>query len=275
MPRLQLAAGEALYYDYAAPDAGSKTFVFVNALTGNTDMWTGEICPRLRAAGYGTLCYNFRGQAKTDFADDTALTPGLIVDDLCRLLAEVRPPAPILVGLSIGGLFAAQARLAGADARGLVLINTLRKPNQRLDWINQAVVRLARIGGGRLVMTANMPGLASPELLAKMWDQTFSDEPYDAPPETDGLLRLMEGSLETDWDFAYERLDLPVLLLTGAHDRVFRIEADVAELKARLPDAQEKVYPDAGHLIPLENPARFSDDLLAFASRCGGQPPRS
>ena len=195
-------------------------------------------------------------------------TPGLIVEDLCRLMAEVGAPAPILVGLSIGGLFAAEAYLAGAEARGLVLINTLRKPTQRLDWINQAMVRLARIGGGRLVMTANMPGLASPELMAKMWDTTFSEDPYEAPPETDGLLRLMEGSIETDWDFPYEKLDRPVLLLTGAHDRVFRIEDDVAELKARIPDAEEIVYLDAGHLVPSETPGRLCNDLISFAERC-------
>ena len=270
MSKLEISSGETLYYEYAAPTNNAKTFVFVNALTGSTAMWSGEICRRLQAAGYGTLCYNFRGQALTEFADDTALTPALIVDDLCLLLATISPPAPILVGLSIGGLFAAQAYLAGTGACGLILINTLRKPSQRLDWINQSMVRLARIGGGRLVMTANMPMLASPKLLAQMWDTTFADEPYDAPLETDGLFRLMLGSLKTDWDFPYERLDLPVLLLTGVHDRVFRITADIADLKARIPKAVEKLYPEAGHLIPLEEPQKFSDDLLSFASRCSG-----
>lgn len=273
MAQLEISEGEALYYEYVPSGESAQTFVFVNALTGSTEMWTGDICPRLQAAGYGTLCYNFRGQAKTAFADDTALTPGLVVDDLCRLMAEVQPPAPVLVGLSIGGLFAAQAYLAGAEATALVLINTLRKPGLRLDWINQAMVRLARIGGGRLVMTANMPGLASPELMAKMWDASFSKDPYEAPPETDGLLRLMEGSLETDWDLPYEKLDRPVLLLTGAHDRVFRIEADVAELKARIPDAAEIVYAQAGHLIPLEASDRFCDDLKEFAARIASNDP--
>lgn len=269
MATLTLSAGEALYYDYVAPTTANRTFVFVNALTGNTQMWTDTICPRLHEAGFGTLCYNFRGQANTEFADDTDLTPELIVSDLCRLLAEINPPSPILVGLSIGGLFAAQATLAGARADGMVLINTLRKPSQRLDWINQAMVRLARVGGGRLVMTANMPVIASPDLLSRLWDTTFTDDAYEAPSETDGLFRLMQGSLQTDWDFAYEKLDMPVLILTGAHDRVFRITDDISELKARIPDAQEIFYTDAGHLIPMEDPARFSDDLLAFASRLG------
>ncbi len=46
---------------------------------------------------------------------------------------------------------------------------------------------------------------------------------------------------------------------------MFRIDADVAELKARIPKAREIVYPDAGHLIPLERPERFTRDLIAFA----------
>lgn len=269
MSELEILAGEKLYYEYVAPGTKTKTFVFINALTGNTGMWSGAICQKLQAAGFGTLCYNFRGQIDTTFADDTDLIPDLIVDDIGRLMIEINPPSPILVGLSIGGLFAAQAYLAGTQACGLVLINTLRKPGQRLDWINQAMVRLANLGGGRLVMLANMPTIASPDLLAKMWDISFSDEPYEQPVESDGLLRLMIGSLQTDWDFAYEKLNLPVLILTGKYDRVFRIDADINELKARIPEAEEKIYHDAGHLIPLENSDKFTDDLLMFATRCG------
>ncbi len=269
MSELELSAGEKLYYEYIAPSSETKTFVFVNALTGNTGMWSGAICQSLQAAGFGTLVYNFRGQIDTTFADETDLTPDLIVKDIGQLMARINPPSPILVGLSIGGLFAAQAYLAGVEACGMVLINTLRKPGQRLDWINQAMVQLAKIGGGRLVMTANMPTIASPDLLAKMWDATFTNAPYEAPPKADGLLRLMIGSLQTEWDFAYEKLDLPVLILTGKYDRVFRIDDDIKELKAHIGDVDEKTYHDAGHLIPLENPAKFSNDLLNFAVRCG------
>ncbi|MBM08465.1 MAG: hypothetical protein CMF69_02650 [Magnetovibrio sp.] len=268
MSTLKILEGEAIYYEFAAPTYIPKTFVFVNALTGNTGMWADHICEHLQSQGYGTLCYNFRGQPDTTFSDETNLSPSLIVDDLCFLLSEINPPSPILVGLSIGGLFASRAYLAGLEASGLVLINTLRKPSQRLDWINQAMVRLAKIGGGRLVMAANMPVIAAPDLLAQMWDATFSMEPYEAPKVTDGLLRLMVSSLNADWNLPYEQLDLPVLVLTGIHDRLFRIDSDISELKARIPQAEEKVYLDAGHLIPLERPSQFCEHLIEFATNC-------
>jgi pimeloyl-ACP methyl ester carboxylesterase len=265
MTKLQIAPGENLYYEYDEPGARGITFVFVNALTGNTAMWQGGIAPALRDAGFGTLCYNFRGQAETGFGDDTELTPALVVDDLNRLLDHLAPPRPIPVGLSIGGLFAAQAELAAPRAAGLILINTLRKPSQRLAWIGRAMVELARLGGSRLVMAANLPSIAGPELLAKLWDTSFSEQPFVPMDPKDGLFRLMAGSVSTDWDFAYQRLGPKVLLMTGRYDRLFRIDADVAELKARIPEAREIVYSDAGHLIPVERPERFTGDLIAFA----------
>lgn len=266
MAQLELAPGEALHYEYDAPGAAGASFVFVNALTGNTGTWQhAAIGPALRAAGYGTLAWNFRGQAQTRFGAGTALTPQLVVEDLKRLVAQLKPPQPIVVGLSIGGLFAAQAVLAGMPAKALVLINTLRKPGARLEWINQATAALARAGGSRLIMEANLPQLVNPEQLAAMRAGVFGAEPYQPMDRADGLYRLIEGSIASDWDVPWEKLKLPVLSMTGLHDRIFYVAADVEELAARLPRLQRVEFRDAGHLIPLERPAAFAQALLRFA----------
>ncbi|WP_323795565.1 alpha/beta hydrolase [Nisaea sp.] len=265
MANLEISAGNSLYYEYQAPGAKGQTFVFVNALTGNTGMWEVDaIGPALRAAGYGTLVYNFRGQVDSTFTPDADLGPLTIVDDLKRIVDHVAPPRPILAGLSIGGLFAAQAYLKGAAAEGLVLINTLRKPSLRLEWINSAMVRMAATGGGQLIMEANLPMLVNPEQLAKM-RPTLLQGDYQGMKDGEGLYELMKGSVSTEWDFPYEKLDIPVLLMTGEHDRVFRIEADIAELEARIPKKSHVVFGDAGHLIPAERPEKFSSEIMTFA----------
>lgn len=266
MAELEISRGEALYYDYQAPTAARGTFVFVNALAGSTTTWEHvEIGPKLRAAGYGTLAWNFRGQAHSRSAASTAFTPSLIVADLKRLLQAAGPPDPILVGLSIGGLFAAQAILDGAPAKGLVLINTLRRPGVRLEWINQATFALARLGGTRLVLEANAPHLFNPEQLVAMRPSAFGSTPYQPLASEDGLYRLFEGSLAAEWDLPWERLALPVLNLTGLHDRVFFVAEDVEALAARLPDVKKRLFPDAGHMIPMERPREFAGQLLEFA----------
>jgi len=265
MAVLRLGPGEGLHYEYDPPGDAGQSFVFVNALTGNTGMWQAEIGPALRAAGYGTLAYNLRGQQDSPYAPDTRLDDGLVADDLARLLQAVAPPRAILVGLSIGGLFAARAWLRGAAAEGLVLINTLRRPGPRLDWINRAMVRAVATGGLQLLMDLYLPLLVGEEKLSALRPTCLGEAPYQPLDPAHGHMNLLTWAAEADWDLPYERLDLPVLVMTGLQDRVFYDRAAVAALAARLPKARQLTLDNAGHLVPLERPAETVRALRDFA----------
>ena len=150
MPTLRIDDGNALFYLHEAPAReGAPTFLFVNALTGTTDHWESTVAPALRGKGFGTLSYNFRGQTDSPFSPGTELTPDVIVDDIVRIARELRPAKPVPVGLSIGGLFAAQAIRKGVDAAGLVFLNTLREIGPRIRWVNDSLPIFARTTGTR------------------------------------------------------------------------------------------------------------------------------
>ncbi len=256
-----------LHFEYDPPKNGAPCFVFVNALTGSTAAWQGEIGPALRAKGFGTLAYDYRGQEQSPPAADDILDEKLIVEDLSALMEHVAPPKPVLVGLSIGGLFAAKAILQGAAAEGLVLINTLRKPGLALDWINEAITRAAALGGTQLVMDMFLPMLVGPAKLADLRGNCLGGAAYEPADPKSGLIRLLENSRSVNWDIPYEDLTLPVLVLTGLRDRVFYNADDVAELLARLPDAQQLEFSELAHLIPAEDGAAVVDALTAFAEK--------
>ena len=158
MSMLHLDDKNALNYRYQPPP-GEKgcTFVFFNALTGDAASWEAVIVPKLVEHGHGALVYNLRGQPGSPFTSDLILDDKLIASDAVRLLTEVKPIQPIFVGLSIGGLFAARTYLAGAEAIGLVLVNTLRRQSVRLSWINDALVRSVEIGGLELLKDFYLP----------------------------------------------------------------------------------------------------------------------
>jgi pimeloyl-ACP methyl ester carboxylesterase len=178
MPDFHLGPQDSLYYEYKAPQAESGfTFIFFNALTGDTNNWEAIIGPRLREAGHGTLAYNLRGQTNSKFSPGLKLDVDLIVDDAISLMDEIRPPRPIMVGLSIGGLFAARALLNGAEALGLVLINTLRREGPRLKWIGDALVRAAEVGGLDLFRDLFLPLLMNEEWLATNRSNFLKPEP--------------------------------------------------------------------------------------------------
>jgi len=160
MNHIELDENNTLYIDYK-PAKGRPTFVFINALTGNTDHWENSVAPACRNAGFGTLSYNMRGQINTALADDVEPDCDLIVADLVRLLDETKPEQPILCGLSIGGLYAAKAILAGANAKAVVLLNTLREIGPRLAWLNQGMVHVLNTGGFPLLLDMYLPLLTS------------------------------------------------------------------------------------------------------------------
>ncbi len=265
MAFLDLGDDAALYYEHEVPADSGCTFVFVNALTGNTGAWQGEIGPYLRERGYGTLAYNFRGQPESRFSAHDRLDENLIVGDLQTLIREVAPAKPVLVGLSIGGLFAARAVERGTDAMGLVLINTLRKPTLALEWTNEATKRAAELGGTQLIMDLFLPFLVNPEKLADMREACLGPDGYTGMDANDGPMQLMAHAREVDWDFPYESLDVPVLVMSGLLDRVFYQADDVAELRERIPDVREVEFADAGHLIPMERGLRTAVALENFA----------
>ena len=195
MSLLDLGNDESLFYLYTPSTNRKPTVVFVNALVGSTEMWEGFIGETLRKEGFGTLSYNFRGQADSKFDLTTELTPRLIVDDLLKLLQFVTPHRPVLVGLSIGGLFAGQAIQRGLLGEGLILINTLRKPGQRLDWINDSTARAFALGGRQLLLDLMAPMLINPETLAEMRAAALLDDDYIVTAEQDGHMNLMRNAV--------------------------------------------------------------------------------
>ncbi len=261
MAMLEIGPEDALYYEHTPPvgDDGF-TFCFVNALTADTGAWQSIIGPGLRAAGHGVLAYNLRGQTDSQFSPDVTLGSELVIDDLVRLLSEVKPARPILTGLSIGGLFAARAWLKGSPAEALVLINTLRKDGPRLKWIGDALVRAAEVGGLDLFRDLFLPLLMNEDWLGKNRPSFLvSGRSYEPLAPGSGHYKLLsEAGRDADWDMPYEKLDLPVLVITGLQDHVFLDLAAVEELFDRLPKGRRFDMPDAGHLIPGERPEELT-----------------
>ena len=119
-------------------------------------------------------------------------------------------------------------------ADGLVLINTLRKQNAQVEWINTLEERLIGMGGMPLVLDVLRPVLSGVDQLEKLRPAHLPEEGYTPWPEDHPRRRLAEGVKQAQWDIAWHDLSLPVLVMTGLKDRLFRIQSDVDELTARL-----------------------------------------
>lgn len=266
MPVLELGYENTLYYEWTPPAReDAPSFVFVNPITGDLSMWTSRIVPALTDAGFGALAYNFRGQARSRYKVGTPLDENVIVADLKALVRDVRPARPILVGLSIGGLYAARTVLEGTDAVGLVLINTLRRITPRIAWMNDVGVRVMALGGPNLMKDLYFHLLVGEPYQAAHRAEFLIDEPdYTPLPQNTGLYNLLTWMGSADWNVEWSRLALPTLVITGTQDRVFYDPAIVEELFALLPQGSRIDVAEAGHMLPMETPEPLIEHLLAF-----------
>jgi len=264
MSILKIDDQNEIYYEYVAPKDGGFTCVFVNALTGDVSTWNGSIGENLIRQNDGYLVYNFRGQSQSKFDRDIELNDKIIVNDLISLLNFIKPKNIVLIGLSIGGLYASKSLLKGVQAEGLVLINTLRKPSERLNWINNAMANAVKFGGTSLILDMVLPMLASPKFLSKMKSSALKYENYLGLDDYDGVTKLLHGGYTTNWDFDWGKLELPVLIMSGHYDKVFRIEEDINDLIKNMKNFRRIEVPECGHLIPVEDPELFSYHLNGF-----------
>lgn len=263
MSQFALNEQDRLHYRLLPPTDNRATFVFFNALTGETAMWAETIVPQLQAQGFGALLFNYRGQKDSPIGDDVAITAEQITADSKALLEYLQIQNLVSVGLSIGGYFAIRAQLAGCAFAGHVLLNTLRVDGPRLEWINAATVRAVMTGGAALLRD-----LYSPLLFSEGWQrqnrQNFlADTPYRSQSASDIDVRLIAAGGTADWNIPWEAIGQPVEVVAGVQDRLFRDPIVIDELLSRMPNARAVELDDCGHMIPVERP----DAVVAACER--------
>lgn len=268
---VEMDGENAIHVVHTSPKDGKATFVFLNSMGASTAVWEDEIAPLFRAKGFGTLSFDYRGQGQSGYGAAATLEPAEIISDIGFTLSQEQPKNPIFVGLSIGGLFAVRSWLNGASADAMVLVNTLRKPSAQVEWINELEARLIAMGGMPLVLDVLRPVLSGCDQLEVLRPSHLPEDGYTPWPPEHPRRRLAEGVHKADWGVPWSKLSIPTLVLTGLHDRLFRIQSDVDDILAEIPDAQTIIYPDGGHSLHAEHPQRFVDDLVRFADSLAGK----
>jgi len=81
-----------------------------------------------------------------------------------------------------------------------------------------------------------------------------------------GFLRVMKEARSVDFRSALVRVEHPTLVLCGAKEHPVNQKA-ARELATKIPLAELRIIPNAGHLWNLELPERFAGELSSFVQR--------
>ncbi|WP_165357169.1 alpha/beta fold hydrolase [Sphingosinicella sp. CPCC 101087] len=241
-----------------------------------------EIYAHWHRAGWNVMAFDWRGQGRSQAGEPmpAAFSFDPLVADLDALIRDWASDSPgphVAVGHSMGGhllLRTVVERLPPIDAAVLVApmirVNSSPLPESiapsvadtmcLLGWRDRTVWKAPpgglAAGSGRHRILTTCPERYSDELW--WWER----EPgFNLGGVTWGWLRAAYRSAAA---FAPDRLGavkLPILLIGTDRDRLVSAQA-IREVAARLPGAELKMYPDAGHEV-LREADRIRLDAVA------------
>jgi pimeloyl-ACP methyl ester carboxylesterase len=216
---------------------------------------------------FRTIVFDNRGVGKTDKPDED-YTVNLMAADAAGLLRAQKIERAHIVGVSLGGYIAQDLALSHPDlVDRLVLMSTScggpQYPELTKDlW--QEVAALAGLPPAEIfrrgmALAVNRPfALAHPELIERSVAIRSEDlQPFYA------FKHQSDAAMNFDSRNRTQRISRPTLVLAGSLDRVMPPSL-TRELAGKIPGARLKIFPDAAHLLFLEEARAVNRLVLEF-----------
>jgi 3-oxoadipate enol-lactonase len=260
MPKIQ-ANGIQLYYELDGP-SDQPVVMLSNSLGTRLEMWH----PQMQALTkrYRVLRYDSRGHGRSD-APEGPYTIDMLADDAIGLLDALEIERAHFCGLSKGGMVGQMLGARhGNRLASLALCSTACHMPPRELWDER--IRLATASG----MAAIADGV-----IERWFTEAFRREP------TVELERVKRMILETpahgyaaccaairDMDLRglITAITVPTLIIVGEDDPATPPEK-ARELQDLIPSAQLEVFPDAAHLLNIEQDVVFEAALTSLLDR--------
>jgi proline iminopeptidase len=233
------------------------------------------------------LAVDHRGNGRSDAGERSRWTVPQMADDVEALIVALGLERPVVMGHSFGTFVAQQHMAAHGSAAGYVLMGTvdsveeLLRIDERLaafepeelrdqvarSWADEALVQTpaqaAQLIHDQLPFHVAEPaGELVQQLRSSMRDMVFSPDVM-RHFATGGEYGLVDNRARL------AELDIPVLVLSGEHDRTTPA-ASAHRLAQLLRAADEVVVPGAAHMLLQEQPDATLAALRAFLARVDG-----
>ena len=212
---------------------------------------------------FDCISYDHRGSGRSSAPPLPTSMPQL-AGDAVRVLDELGVDSAHVYGLSMGGMVAQEIAIRFPDrVRGLVLgCSTPGGPRAIRPTMREWSALLGAIAGG--LREEGRPWLGgalfSPEFRREQPDRVREllefFAAHRAPPH--GAWAHLMASVYHDTVSRLPLIQAPTLVLHGEHDAMAPI-ANARLIASRIPDAEVRVVPGAGHAYGLERPEESRD----------------
>ncbi|PSL43895.1 pimeloyl-ACP methyl ester carboxylesterase [Chitinophaga niastensis] len=239
---------------------GSVSILFLHYYGGSSRTWT-EVIDILQDA-YHCISYDLRGWGQSD-KPETGYSIESLANDAVALIQQLQLQRFILAGHSMGGKVAqllASRQLPGLEK--LILVAPSPPVPTILPAAEKAFLLHAYDNRENIQLALDNALTATP-LPPHILERTIADSLQHSPASQAGWPEI---AMPEDISKAVQHINVPVLVLSGEHDKVDPVTRLQKELLPFIPNAVMEVLPGTGHLSMLEAPRLVANSILAFIS---------
>ncbi len=217
--------------------------------------------------GFRLIAPDLLGQGQTGVATRAPMGHAQYATHLVAFLETVAPPTFHLVVHDFGAVLGLPWAAAHPDRlRTLVVLSAPASSTLRWAIVSKAKRAVQLLGGAAAVASA-LPGVARragalDPALAERWGRPWTRR--RALRAGDHWARKhLQGMADS-----LSRIAAPTLVLWGKDDDVFSLRHG-RRIAKRIPGAEMKVLPGAGHLLPLDAPEAAAAEIAGFLRKAG------
>lgn len=239
--------------------AGSPTLIFLHYWGGSSRTWRHVI--DVLSPEFRTVAIDQRGWGKSkEPASGYALAD--MADDAAAVIATLDLERYILVGHSMGGKVC--QLIASRHPRGLMgLVLVAPAPPNPMQLALEVRQQMVGAYASRASIIATVAQVLAPDGLEPEDLETVIADSLGGTLAAKEAWPLLTSQEDISGDVA--EIDVPVIVISGEHDRVDPPDVLRRELLSRIPHAQLCLLPNVGHLLPLETPGDVGDLIRGFA----------
>jgi len=263
-----LASGVKLHYRVQGNPEG-PWLVLLNGLLSDTTMWAG-VLPGL-SDRFRILTFDSRGQGRSDAPQEGPYFTALLAAEAWELFQVLGISRPWLIGLSNGSGMSLELLSTHPEAfPGAVLTSVMPHFDFAISLKAEHWARCLEVGGPLMQFDAVAPYLWGDRFLEARHGvlRAYHQVVTGADRPQHGNLHQIRGTLGWDIRDRLERIQAPVLLLSGAED-LLTPPWKCLEAAKGIKGSRFEVVPGIGHAYPVEDPKGFVGRVREFISEAG------
>ncbi len=247
-----------LYYKEYSPEK-DEVIVFLHGFTLDQRMWEAEA--RFFSKDYRVILLDMKGHGQSD-TPQTNYSRAHRVEDIVRFLDALNLNKVHLVGLSYGGTTGLGIALKYPERlKSLTLVATSAagySAGPKISKIDKIFKEKGiETGKNRWIETALLWYKDDKKNIKQLMTTMMAEHSYIP------WLDPNRGKYPREYDLEVaHKINLPILILVGEYDKIFLPLAE--QLHEKIPKSELKIYDKIGHMVNLEAPDKFHQDLEEF-----------